>query len=238
MTETLRPAQEQAEGRAGDWLRQRLELAVLYLVTPAAPHAGDLNEFLPRVLEAGVDIVQLREKNMEAGPLLASCEVVRRRTSEFGALFIVNDRVDVALAAGADGVHLGQDDLPAGKARIQMGPVPLIGRSTHSPAQFLEAWEDGADYVAVGPVYATPTKPGRRAVGLELVAFASDRPAGPVFAIGGIDISNVGRVLEAGACRVAVVRALTDSSDPADAGLRLRGMLRSSDARHLPPGVD
>lgn len=238
VTETLGSAQDQAAGGAGHLLRQRLELAVLYLVTPAAPRAGDLNEFLPRVLEAGVDIVQLREKGLEAGPLLARCEVARRRTSEFGALFIVNDRVDVALAAGADGVHLGQDDLAVSEARSQMGPVPLIGRSTHSPAQFLGAWEEGADYVAVGPVYATPTKPGRRAVGLELVAFSSDRPAGPVFAIGGIDISNVGRVIEAGARRVAVVRALTDSSDPADAGLRLRRMLGSRDPRHLPPGVD
>lgn len=223
---------------AAGLLRRRLSRASLYLVTPAVPAAGELDEFLARVLEAGVDMVQLREKNMEAGPLLAHCEVVRRRTAEFGALFIVNDRVDLALAAGADGVHLGQDDLPAGEARRQMGPVPLIGLSTHSPAQFLEAWEAGADYAAVGPVFATPTKPGRPAVGLDLVAFSADRAPGPVFAIGGIDAENLSRVMEAGARRIAVVRALTESADPGAATRRLGRMLRRADARLLPPAVD
>ncbi len=227
----------EAGADASGFLRRRLSRALLYLVTPAAP-SGRLDEFLPRVLEAGVDMVQLREKNMEAGPLLDHCEVVRRRTTEFGALFIVNDRVDVALAAGADGVHLGQDDLPAGEARRQLGPVPLIGLSTHSPAQFMRAWEAGADYAAVGPVFATPTKPGRPAVGLDLVAFSADRAPGPVFAIGGIDAENLSRVVEAGARRIAVVRALTESTNPGEVTRRLGRMLRGEDAHLLPPAVD
>ncbi|CAN5877581.1 thiamine phosphate synthase [soil metagenome] len=210
-------------------VRLRLFRAYLYLVTPAAPKAGDLNELLPRVLEAGVDMVQLREKDMEAGPLLRYCEIVRRRTREFGALFVVNDRVDVALAAGADGVHLGQDDLPPDEARRQMGPVPIIGLSTHSESQFLAAMRSGADYAAVGPVFATPTKPDRPGVGLALVGFAADRGDRPVFVIGGIDRSNLERVVEAGAERVSVVRAITESDNPAEAARSMRSTLR-------PPG--
>lgn len=212
-------------------VRSRLAVAYLYLVTPAAPRAGDLDELLPRVLEAGVDVVQLREKHTEAGPLLRHCEVVRRRTSEFGALFIVNDRVDVAVASGADGVHLGQDDLPPAEARRQLGPAPLIGLSTHSEAQLLAALADGADYAAVGPVFATPTKPGRPAVGLDLVGFAADRADRPVFVIGGVGPANLPQVLEAGARRVAVVRAITESADPAAAASLLSAALRPGGAR-------
>ena len=212
-----------AAGKTAVLLRDRLSRAHLYLVTPAVPPAGALDEFLPRVLEAGVDIVQLREKDMEAGSLLRHCEVVRRRTAEFGALFIVNDRVDVALAAGADGVHVGQDDLPVDEARRQLGPVPLIGISTHSEGQFLAGLRADTDYVAIGPVFATPTKPGRPAVGLGLVGFASDRATKPVFAIGGIDSANLYQVLEAGARRICVVRALTLSPDPGEAAGALRG---------------
>jgi thiamine-phosphate pyrophosphorylase len=210
-------------------LRRRLSGAYLYLVTPAAPRVGNLDEFLPRVLQAGVDMVQLREKNAEAGPLLRWCEVVRRRTTEFGALFIVNDRVDVAIAAGADGVHLGQDDLPVTEARSQLGEVPLIGLSTHSESQLVDAMTSGADYAAVGPVYSTPTKPGRAAVGLDLVGFAADRATLPVFAIGGINPANLTRVVEAGATRVSVVRSLTESDDAALAAGRMSAVLR-----HLP----
>lgn len=206
--------------------RERLARAYLYLVTPAAPPAGELNEFLPRVLEAGVDMVQLREKEMEAGPLLRHCETVRRRTQEFGALFIVNDRVDVALAAGADGVHLGQDDLPVDAARRQMGADLIIGLSTHSREQFLAALASGADYAAVGPVYSTPTKPDRPPVGLDLVSYSADRATGPVFVIGGIDSGNLAQVIEAGARRVSVVRALTTSPDPGSAARRLSESLR------------
>jgi thiamine-phosphate pyrophosphorylase len=209
--------------------RARLETARLYLVTPAAPAAGPLDEFLPRVLEAGVDIVQLREKDMEARRLLRAAEVARRRTLEFGALFVVNDRVDVALAAGADGVHLGQDDLPPEQARRQAGPAMLIGLSTHARAQVTAARGTDADYIAVGPVYPTPTKPGRPAVGVDLVRFAArPDPAGrsiPVFAIGGIDVATLPAVLEAGASRVCVLRALTESTNPAQTARELRAVL-------------
>ena len=207
---------------------ERLHACRLYLVTPARPRAGPLEAFLPRVLEAGVDIVQLREKDMEAGSLLPFCEIVRQRTHEFGALFIVNDRVDVAIAAGADGVHLGQDDLPYIYARPQMGPERIVGRSTHSPDQLDEALASGADYAAVGPIYATPTKPGRPAAGVELVEYAATRRPTPVFAIGGINERNIGEVVEAGARRVCVVRALTESDDPAEAARRLRRTLEAS----------
>jgi thiamine-phosphate pyrophosphorylase len=227
------PTQKLPRNEAGDAsaVRNRLAAAYLYLVTPANPQAGDLDELLPRVLEAGVDVVQLREKDAEAGPLLRYCEIVRRRTSEFGALFVVNDRVDVAVASGADGVHLGQDDLPPGEARRQLGPAPLIGLSTHSEAQFLAALAAGADYAAVGPVFATPTKPGRPAVGLDLVGFAADRADRPVFVIGGVDQASLPRVLEAGARRVAVVRAITESADPAAAASLLSAALKPGSRR-------
>jgi thiamine-phosphate pyrophosphorylase len=222
----------------------RLQAARLYLVTPAAPAAGPLDDFLPRVLEAGVDVVQLREKDLEARPLLQAAGIVRRRTQEFGALFIVNDRVDLAIAAGADGVHLGQDDLPPGEARRQAGPGMLIGMSTHTPAEVTAAWGSGPalphsdladlDYIGVGPVHATPTKPGRPPVGLDLVRFAAHPPEPatplPFFAIGGIDASTLPGVLAAGATRVCVLRALTESADPAASARRLRRMLGAAGA--------
>ena len=207
-------------------MRTRLQAARLYLVTPAAPAAGPLAEFLPRVLEAGVDIVQLREKHMEARGLLQVAEVVRARTAEFGALFVVNDRVDVAVAAGADGVHLGQGDLPVAEARRQAGPAMLIGLSTHAPAEVSAAAGEGADYIGVGPVHATPTKPGRPPVGTGLVSYAARRvPRLPFFAIGGIDAATLPAVLAAGATRVCVLRALTEAADPGRAAAALRAIL-------------
>ena len=196
-------------------LRERLRVARLYLVTPGKPAAGSLDTFLPRVLEAGVDVVQLRDKGLEARLLLALAAVVRRRTEEFNALFVVNDRVDIAVAAGADGVHVGQRDLPVEEARRQIGKERLVGLSTHSREEVLAAAGTTVDYIAVGPVFATPTKPGRPAVGPELVSFAAKRTSLPFFAIGGIDRDSLAAVIEAGARRVAVVRALTDASDPA-----------------------
>jgi thiamine-phosphate pyrophosphorylase len=207
-------------------LKGRLLAARLYLVTPGDPPAGPLNEFLPRVLEAGVDIVQLRDKHLEARPLLELATTVRRRTREFGALFIVNDRVDLAIAAEADGVHVGQEDLSPAEARRQMGPQALVGLSTHAPGEILAASSSEADYIAVGPVYATPTKPGRRAAGPGLVRFAAERSAQPFFAIGGVDAGNLAQVIAAGASRIAVVRALTEAEDPGAAARRLRDALR------------
>jgi thiamine-phosphate pyrophosphorylase len=212
-------------------MKERLLAARLYLVTPGNPPAGPLDEFLPRVLEAGVDVVQLRDKHLEARPLLELAAVVRRRTAEFGALFFVNDRVDLAIAAEADGVHVGQQDLPTAEARRQMGPQALVGLSTHAPGEILAAASSAIDYIAVGPVYATPTKPGRPAVGRELVRFAAQRSAHPFFAIGGIDRSNLAEVLAAGATRVAVVRALTEAEDPGAAARWLSGTLRGEGSR-------
>lgn len=205
--------------------RRRLADAFLYLVTPAEPKAGSLDEFLPRVLEAGVDVVQLREKDMETRPLLRFAEVVRRRTQEFGALFILNDRVDLALAASADGVHLGQDDLPAEEARRQGGRNFLIGLSTHSEEQVLAAAASEADYIGVGPIHETPTKPGRPAVGYGLVGFAAQHATIPFFAIGGIDLSTLPAVLQAGARRVSVARALTEAGDPGAVARRMKAAL-------------
>lgn len=200
-------------------------------MTPGEPSAGPLEVFLPRVLEAGVDIVQLRDKSLEARALLALATVVRRRTEEFGALFVVNDRVDLALAAGADGVHVGQQDLPVEEARRQVGPDRLVGLSTHTREEILAPAATTADYIAVGPVFATPTKPGRPAVGPELVSFAARRASVPFFAIGGIDLDSLAPVLEAGARRVAVVRALTDAADPAMVAREMTEALRAAERR-------
>lgn len=212
-----------------DLRAERLAACRLYLVTDSRPQGRDLDSFLAEVLDAGVGIVQLREKQMEAAPLLRYAQVVRSRTAEAGALFIVNDRVDVAIAAGADGVHLGQQDLPVADARRQLGSRMLIGVSTHSVPQLQSAMSSSADYCAVGPVFATPTKPGRPAVGLDLVRAGAEHSAKPVFAIGGIDVSNVRSVLDAGARRVSVVRAITENEDPAEAARKLSGALSEFD---------
>jgi thiamine-phosphate pyrophosphorylase len=157
-------------------LRERLSAARLYLCTDGRRRQGDLASFLDAVLGAGVDIVQLREKNLEAAGELALLEVFADACRRHGRLLAVNDRADIALAAGADVLHLGQDDLPTGVARQILGPGPLIGRSSHSPAQSsAAAAEDGVDYFCAGPVWATPTKPGRPGTGLDLISHvASD----------------------------------------------------------------
>lgn len=204
---------------------KRLETALLYLVTPSDPRMAPFGEFLARVLEAGVDAIQLREKQMEAGPLLRFAEVVRKRTNEFEALFIVNDRVDVAIAAGADGVHLGQDDLDTAEARRQLGSGCVIGLSTHSEEQVLDVAQREADYVGVGPVHATPTKPGRPGVGYELVRFAASKSPRFFYAIGGINLETLPSVIDAGATRVSVLRALTESDDPVSVARRMKELL-------------
>jgi thiamine-phosphate pyrophosphorylase len=201
--------------------RARLARARLYLVTDSRTKEGDLSEFLDAVLPAGVDIVQLREKDAEAGDLLRAAVIFRRAADRHDAVFIVNDRPDVALAAGADGVHLGQKDLSARHARRILGDDLVIGLSTHSAEEFESALPD-ADYVSAGPVYPTPTKPGRKATGLDFVRAAAAlclerAEPRPWFAIGGIDASTIDEVLLAGAERVAVVRAVTEAEDPATA---------------------
>jgi len=200
-------------------LRGRLAEARLYLCTDARRSEGDLPRFLDAVLGAGVDIVQLREKGLEAGEELALLEVFAAACRRHGRLLAVNDRADIALAAGADVLHLGQDDLPVPVARRILGPGPLIGRSSHSPAQAdAAAAEPGADYFCAGPLWATPTKLGRPGTGLGLLTHVTGgKPARPWFAIGGISLDRLGEVLAAGATRVVVVRAITEADDPAAA---------------------
>jgi thiamine-phosphate pyrophosphorylase len=196
--------------------RQRLNTAALYLVCDDRPH-----EFLESALRGGVDIVQLRCKQADDRALLAAARRFKAVCARHGVLFIVNDRPDVAVAADADGVHVGQDDLAVDAARALVGPDQLVGLSTHSPAQ-IDAAPDTVDYIGVGPVQETPTKPGRSAVGLELVRYAAGAASKPFYAIGGISPENVDAVRRAGATRVAVVRALTEAADPAAVAAALR----------------
>ncbi len=191
-------------------------LGRLYLVATPRPHWGEA-EFLERIeaaLEGGVDMLQLRAKALEAQPYLALAAKVRALARRFGVPFVLNDRPDLAALAGADGVHLGQGDLTPGQARRFF--QGLVGRSTHRPEQAKRALEEGAGYLSIGPVWATPTKPGRAATGLEYVrwAAASLPDAVPWYAIGGIDLTRLEEVLQAGARRVAVVRAIQDAKDP------------------------
>ena len=210
-------------------VRTRLADARLYLCTDARRARGDLVPFLDAVLGAGVDIVQLREKGLEAGEELGLLEVFAAACLRHDRLLAVNDRADIALAAGADVLHLGQDDLPVPVARQILGPGPLIGRSSHSPAQAdAAADEPGVDYFCAGPVWTTPTKPGRPATGLGLLSHAARRaPARPWFAIGGISLGRLDAVLAAGATRVVVVRAITEADDPAAAARSFASRLRS-----------
>jgi thiamine-phosphate pyrophosphorylase len=203
--------------------RARLQRAVLYLVCATRPGGRALDDVLAAALQGGVDIVQLRDKRATDEQLLAAAAVARRRCDEAGALLILNDRPDLVAAAGADGCHVGQDDLDVAAARALAGPGALVGRSTHSPADIAAAGD--ADYIGVGPVHATPTKPGRPAVGLELVRHAAEHAPVPFFAIGGIDATNVGAVVAAGARRIAVVRAIADAADPRAAAAALRAAL-------------
>jgi thiamine-phosphate pyrophosphorylase len=205
----------------GESRRERLLRARLYLVVESA--AADL---LPAALAAGVDMVQLRDKEAGEDDLLRAAAGFRRVCDEHGALFWLNDRPDLALAAEADGVHLGQEDTPVAEARAQLGPDVLIGLSTHSPEQLDAALESDADQLSVGPVFETPTKEGRPAAGLEYVRYAASRaPSKPWFAIGGIDTDTVRDVLAAGAQRIVVVRAIRDASDPGAAAASLRAAL-------------
>ena len=203
--------------------RERLAAARLYLCVPIR---DDLAEFADAVLGAGVDVVQLRDKRAEAAPLLRAAEVLRAAADRHGALLAVNDRADIALAAGADILHLGQDDLPMGWARRIVGDEVLLGRSTHDLEQARCAVAEGWDYFAVGPVYPTATKPGRPTVGTTLLqAVAALAPPVPWFAIGGVDRSNLAEVTGAGVSRVVVVRAITEAADPAAAAAGLRRLL-------------
>ena len=218
--EIVRPVQGGA-GARGALADARLYLVADDRLTPA---------LLDELLDAGVDIFQLRMKGAEAADVVRAATPLVDVCRSRGMPFVVNDRPDVALAVGADGVHLGQDDLSPVVARRILGPDAIIGRSTHSVEQIeavaREAIDGLADYAAVGPVHATPTKPGRPPVGPGLVAEASGRLDVPWFAIGGIDTSNVAEVVAAGASRVVVVRAIVDAADPVAAAKTLIEALR------------
>ena len=216
------PADTSGEGR-----RALLAASHLYVVTDAREARGDLPAFLEAILSAGVDLIQLREKDAEAGDLLGWARVFRDAARRHGALFFVNDRPDVALAAGADGVHVGQNDLAVEFVRGIVGPSVLIGLSTHDQRQ-LAAASPGADYVCVGPVHETPTKPGRPAAGVGLVRAAARTEQRPWFAIGGIDRETLSDVIEAGARRIVVVRAVTEAPDPGAAVRELLAGLRAA----------
>ncbi|MFJ7211907.1 thiamine phosphate synthase [Amycolatopsis sp. NPDC098790] len=214
---------------SGDKIRARLDAARLYLCTDARTSRGDLASFADAALAGGVDIIQLRDKTgaLEATQEIAALEVLAEACARHGALLSVNDRADVALAVGADVLHLGQDDIPVGLARRILGDDVVIGRSTHSLDQALAAAaEPGVDYFCTGPCWPTPTKPGRSAPGLDLVrSTAAAAPSRPWFAIGGIDGSRLPSVLSAGASRIVVVRAITEAEDPEAAARELRARL-------------
>lgn len=187
----------------------------LYLVTNSDNFEND-EIFLDKValsIKSGVDIVQLREKNTTSKRFIYLAQRIRELTSHFGAAFIVNDRVDIAKISNADGVHLGQDDIPVSYAREILGDNAIIGVSTHCPEHAKKAITDGADYIGVGPVFKTPTKPSKDPVGLEYVKWAADNVNIPFFAIGSIDTANIKEVVQAGAKRVAVIRAIMYADD-------------------------
>jgi thiamine-phosphate pyrophosphorylase len=217
-------------GFDAETLRARLDTARLYLCTDARRDRGDLAEFTDAALAGGVDIIQLRDKGpdlLEARAELAALAVLAQACARHNALLAVNDRADIALAAGADVLHLGQDDLPVRWARTIVGDDVVIGRSAHSASETaVAAGEPGVDYFCVGPCWQTPTKPGRPAPGLNLVrTVAGRKPTRPWFAIGGIDHDRLDDVLAAGAERIVVVRVITEAEDPRATAAALRSRL-------------
>jgi thiamine-phosphate pyrophosphorylase len=206
----------------GPLRRERLRTARLYFCCEARPRGEDPEPLLAAALRGGVDIVQLREKSLPRREIELAAQTFRRLCDNHSALFIVNDDPDLARACDADGVHVGQDDLAAAETRELLGPDAIIGLSTHSEQQLAAAADAPVDYVSVGPIWETPTKQGRPGVGLELISHAAAGAPHPFFAIGGIDSSNVSRVIEAGARRLCVVRAIRDAGDPALAAEGLR----------------
>ena len=206
--------------------RERLDTARLYLVCDARPL-----DWLRAALRGGVDLVQLRDRSLDDAGIVEAAVAFRTAASEAGALFILNDRPDLVEACGADGVHVGQDDATPAEARALVGPARIIGRSTHEPAQADAAQADpDVDYLAVGPVHETPTKPGRPAAGPDYVAYAARTVTKPWFAIGGLDAGNVGEVLDRGAERIVVVRAIAAADDPEAAARALGDRLGAARA--------
>lgn len=205
--------------------RERLRTARLYLVCEAMPGGRDPEALLQAALSGGVDIVQLREKELGREEIERAARTFRRLCDTYSALFIVNDDPYLARTCDADGVHVGQDDASASEARELLGPEAIVGLSTHSEEQLAASAEEPVDYVSVGPVWETPTKEGRPGVGLGLVEHAAANASHPFFAIGGIDPGNAPDVVAAGARRLGVVRAIRDADDPLAAAEALRGAL-------------
>lgn len=208
-------------------LKEKLNSARLYLVTSSEKPGGrPLLKTVEEALKGGVEIVQLREYGLQDEKLFEMACRLRNLTLKYNALFIVNNRPDIAYLTEADGVHVGQDDLPVFAARAVVGEGKIVGLSTRSPEQARRAVTEGADYIGVGPVFATPTKEGSPAVGLQYVTQAANMGLHiPFFAIGGIDLNNLDSVLKAGAGRVSVVRALMDADDPQAAAQSLKKSL-------------
>lgn len=219
----------------GPLRRERLRTARLYFVCDARPD-GDLEALLRAALTGGADIVQLREKELSKAEIERAAETFRRVADTFSALFILNDDPEMARRCDADGVHVGQDDVSAEQARELLGPDAIIGLSTHSEEQIAASAERPVDYISVGPIWETPTKEGRPAVGLELIAHAAQHAPHPFFAIGGIDPSNAAQVVEAGAERLCAVRAIRDSADPAAAATALRQAFAAHEKGVAPGG--
>lgn len=214
--------------RDGSWRRDRLARARLYLCAPATRPDWDLLGFLDAVVEAGVDVVQLRDKDAGAATVRRAATAFRAVAEAHDALFVVNDAPDLAVAVDADGVHVGQDDGPVDAARAVVGPDRLVGRSTHSIEQVDAALGTDADYLGVGPVHATPTKEGRAPVGLAPVRHAAAVADRPFFVTGGMGPDTVDDVVAAGAHGVVVVRALTAAADPGAVAGDLAQRLRRS----------
>lgn len=218
----------------GPLRRERLRTARLYFCCDARPGGEDPEPLLRAALNGGVDIVQLREKSLPRREIERAALTFRRLCDTYSALFIVNDDPGLARACDADGVHVGQGDMAAGEVREAVGPDAIVGLSTHSEEQMAASAERPVDYISAGPIWETPTKEGRPAVGLELIAHAAANAPHPFFAIGGIDLSNAAQVVEAGARRLCVVRAIRDATDPAAAAEQLRGAF--AEAGDVAPG--
>lgn len=200
-------------------MADRLDGRCFYLCTPDRP---DLADFVAACIRGGVDIVQLRDKELDARSILGRARIVRDVCRDQGVPFILNDRPDLALEAEADGVHLGQDDAPPALARRLLGPDAIVGLSTHSPAQLAAAAREPVDYVSAGPVHATPTKPGRPGVGLEYLTHAAQHSRFPFYVTGGATTETVPAMKAAGATRFVAVRWLTEAADPEAAARALR----------------
>jgi thiamine-phosphate pyrophosphorylase len=209
--------------------RARMRAARLYLVLGESADAAAQRAIVAAAAAGGVDVVQLREKGLPDEQLAALAASLQALCTELGVLFIVNDRPDVALRIGADGAHVGQDDMPAHEVRALLGVEAIVGLSTHAPAEIDAADPRVVDYIGVGPVHATPTKPGRPAVGLDLVRYAAAHAQLPFFAIGGLRADNLADVLAAGATRVCVLRAITDAARPERAARELAAALCGAD---------